>query len=100
MGNPLVDVQRFGQSIWYDNIHRSFIESGELSRLIERDGLLVSVGGLGLLVRPDMAIFMASSDVFRAFEKPHGGRKIRSDYDAGIRTLAGFSWIYFGYSVP
>ena len=40
MGNPLVDVQRFGQSIWYDNIHRSFIESDELGRLIERDGLL------------------------------------------------------------
>lgn len=40
MGNPLVEVQRFGQSIWYDNIHRSFIESGELGRLIQRDGLL------------------------------------------------------------
>lgn len=37
--NPLVELTRLGQSIWYDNIERKLITSGELKRLIEEDGL-------------------------------------------------------------
>ena len=37
--NPLVEVLGLGQSIWYDNIRRSLITSGELERLIDEDGL-------------------------------------------------------------
>lgn len=40
MTNPAVEVQQYGQSIWYDNIRRSLIESGELRRMIEEDGVL------------------------------------------------------------
>jgi len=40
MGNPLIDVQRHGQSIWYDNISRRLLLSGELARMVARDGLL------------------------------------------------------------
>ncbi|MFQ3568474.1 MAG: bifunctional transaldolase/phosoglucose isomerase [Aggregatilineales bacterium] len=39
-GNPPVDVQQYGQSIWYDNIRRSLIHSGELQRMIDEDGVL------------------------------------------------------------
>lgn len=39
-GNPPVDVQRFGQSIWYDNIHRSLLRNGELQELIDHCGVL------------------------------------------------------------
>jgi transaldolase/glucose-6-phosphate isomerase len=35
--NPLHDVLGFGQSIWYDNIRRSLIASGELERMVEED---------------------------------------------------------------
>jgi transaldolase/glucose-6-phosphate isomerase len=37
--NPLVNLQRFGQSVWLDFIRRSLITSGELRRLIDEDGL-------------------------------------------------------------
>jgi transaldolase len=37
--NPLVQLQRYGQSFWYDNIFRGLFKSGELKRLIEEDGL-------------------------------------------------------------
>jgi transaldolase/glucose-6-phosphate isomerase len=37
--NPLNEVLAHGQSIWYDNIRRSLITSGELARMIEEDGL-------------------------------------------------------------
>ncbi len=40
MGNPLLEIQRLGQSIWYDNIRRGLITSGRLQRMIEEDGLL------------------------------------------------------------
>ncbi len=37
--NPLVELARLGQSVWYDNIERKLIQSGELLRLIEEDEL-------------------------------------------------------------
>jgi transaldolase / glucose-6-phosphate isomerase len=39
MKNPLVEVLGFGQSIWYDNIRRSLLTSGELERMVAEDGL-------------------------------------------------------------
>lgn len=39
-GNPPVDVQQFGQSIWLDFIRRSTTRGGELARMIAEDGLL------------------------------------------------------------
>src|SRR5262245_35494441 len=37
--NPLIELTRLGQSIWYDNIERKLVTSGELKRLIDEDGL-------------------------------------------------------------
>ena len=37
--NPLQRLEACGQSPWLDYLKRSFIENGELRRLIERDGL-------------------------------------------------------------
>ena len=37
--NPLVELSKHGQSIWFDYIRRSLITSGELKRLIDEDGL-------------------------------------------------------------
>ena len=39
MTNPLVALQQYGQSPWYDYIRRSLITSGELQHLIDHDGL-------------------------------------------------------------
>jgi len=38
--NPLVELQRYGQSIWYDNIRRALLETGDIKKKIEEDGLL------------------------------------------------------------
>ncbi len=37
--NPLIELQIFGQSVWYDNLSRGLITSGELQKKIEEDGL-------------------------------------------------------------
>ena len=65
--NPLLKLQSFGQSIWLDYIQRRLIDSGELQRLIEEDGLS------GMTSNPDI------------FEKAMEGSH---DYDDAIRALA------------
>jgi transaldolase len=37
--NTLIELTKLGQSIWLDNIERRLITSGELTRLIDEDGL-------------------------------------------------------------
>jgi transaldolase len=64
--NPLIKLGTFGQSIWLDYIRRKMIDSGELKKLVDEDGLK------GVTSNP--AIFdnaIAGSD----------------DYDAAIRKL-------------
>ncbi len=66
MENPLVAVQQLGQSIWYDNIQRSLITSGDLQAMVEHDGLL------GMTSNPAI------------FEKALTGS---SDYDQPMQAL-------------
>ncbi|MBT1070939.1 transaldolase [Pelotalea chapellei] len=37
--NPLLKLTSLGQSIWLDSLSRSMLDSGEISRLIDQDGL-------------------------------------------------------------
>ncbi|MBA1148476.1 transaldolase [Ectothiorhodospiraceae bacterium WFHF3C12] len=37
--SPLHTLAQLGQSVWYDNIHRQLIDSGELARMVREDGL-------------------------------------------------------------
>ncbi len=37
--NPLVELQSFGQSFWYDNIRRKFLLDGTVQNFIDEDGL-------------------------------------------------------------
>jgi hypothetical protein len=39
MSNPLRELTKYGQSVWYDYIRRALIESGDLKKLIDEDGL-------------------------------------------------------------
>ncbi|HYY42943.1 MAG TPA: transaldolase family protein, partial [Pyrinomonadaceae bacterium] len=39
MNNPLVEIMKLGQSIWYDNIRRAMLTSGDLTKKITEDDL-------------------------------------------------------------
>ena len=65
--NPLIKLTTFGQAIWLDYIRRQMIDSGELQRLIDEDGLR------GVTSNPAI------------FEKAIAGSR---DYDDDIRFLA------------
>ncbi|MCS6843819.1 MAG: transaldolase [Caldilineales bacterium] len=65
--NPLLELQKYGQSIWYDNIERRLLTGGGLARMIAEDGVT------GLTSNPTI------------FEKAIGGSR---DYDEAIAALA------------
>jgi len=64
--NPLRRLEEFGQSVWYDNIQRGMLKSGELARMIREDGLR------GVTSNPTI------------FEKAIGGS---ADYDEALGRL-------------
>jgi len=66
--NPLRQLNASGQSVWYDNIQRAMLASGELRRLVEDDDLR------GVTSNPSI------------FEKAIAGSH---DYDTAIRQLLG-----------
>lgn len=66
MGNPLVDLQQQGQSVWLDYIRRKALLSGDVKQLIENDGLR------GMTANP--AIFQAAIAA-------------GDDYDGTIETM-------------
>ncbi|MGI9107507.1 MAG: bifunctional transaldolase/phosoglucose isomerase [Pyrinomonadaceae bacterium] len=66
MSNPLVEIMKTGQSIWYDNIRRAMLVSGDLAKKIEEDDLR------GVTSNPTI------------FEKAITGS---NDYDEQMRTL-------------
>jgi transaldolase/glucose-6-phosphate isomerase len=67
MSNPLKDLAKTGQSIWFDQMERRLVSSGDLQRMIDDDDLR------GLTSNPTI------------FEKAIGGS---DDYDAQLRGLA------------
>ena len=66
MANILLDTQKLGQSIWYDNISRSMFSSGSLKKMIDE-------GLAGMTSNPAI------------FEKAIAGS---GDYDSQIKELA------------
>ncbi|MDQ3584199.1 MAG: bifunctional transaldolase/phosoglucose isomerase [Acidobacteriota bacterium] len=66
MSNPLVEIMKLGQSIWYDNIRRAMLTSGDLAKKIEEDDLR------GVTSNPTI------------FEKAITGS---NDYDEQLRAL-------------
>ena len=66
MKNTVQQAQQIGQSMWYDNIRRGLLTSGEMQRLID-------LGITGLTSNPTI------------FEKAIAGS---TDYDEAMRALA------------
>ncbi|MDX2032317.1 MAG: transaldolase [Blastocatellia bacterium] len=66
--NPLVELQKLGQSIWYDNIRRALIDNGDIAGKISGDDLR------GITSNPTI------------FEKAIAGS---TDYNEAIRKLIG-----------
>jgi transaldolase len=89
MTNPLIQLQKEGQSVWYDNIDRSQLVSGEFKRMINEDGIL------GVTANP--TIFEKSISTGHAYDDQitqliKDGKSTNEIYEAvviqDIRTVA------------
>ncbi len=67
MGNPLAELAKTGQSVWFDQMERKLVTTGKLQKMIDEDDLR------GLTSNPTI------------FEKAIGGS---DDYDGQLRMLA------------
>jgi transaldolase len=74
MANPLRELERYGQSIWYDSLRRGLIQSGELERYVREDGLK------GLTTNP--AIYEKAIGSTRDYDAELAGLLVRGDLDA------------------
>ncbi len=39
MANPLLELKKLGQSVWYDNLNRELLATGRLQRMVDEDGV-------------------------------------------------------------
>ena len=39
MTNPLLELKKYGQSVWYDDLNRKLIVTGALQRMVDEDGV-------------------------------------------------------------
>ncbi|MGH2480353.1 MAG: transaldolase family protein, partial [Ktedonobacteraceae bacterium] len=89
MDNPLVQLKTQGQSVWYDNINRAQLVSGEFKRMIDEDGVV------GVTANP--TIFEKSISSCHAYDEQmtqliSEGKSTNEIYEAlviqDIRTVA------------
>jgi transaldolase len=89
MANPLLELQQYGQSVWYDNIDRAQLDSGQFKQMLTEDGLV------GVTSNP--TIFGKSISSGHAYDKQISeliseGKDISDIYEAvviqDIRTVA------------
>src|SRR5262249_47628446 len=64
-GNPLLELQRLGQSPWHDNIHRGLLEDGSLARMV-RDGDITGLTSNPTIFEQAMAAGSAYDDSLTA----------------------------------
>ena len=91
MTNPLLQLKSHGQSVWYDNIDRSQLVSGQFKRLLDEDGVV------GVTANP--TIFEKSISAGHAYDEQMNqlikeGKNTNDIYEAmvihDIRTVADF----------
>jgi transaldolase len=89
MTNPLLQLQKEGQSVWYDNIDRSQLQSGQFQRMLAEDGVV------GVTANP--TIFEKSISAGHAYDEQMSqliseGKNTSDIYEAvvirDIRTVA------------
>ncbi len=89
MTNPLKQLKTLGQSVWYDNIDRSQLNSGQFKRMLDEDGIV------GVTANP--TIFEKSISAGHAYDEQitqliSEGKNTNDIYEAvviqDIRTVA------------
>jgi len=79
MANPLLELKKLGQSIWYDNLNRELVVSGRLQRMVDEDGISGGTSNPSIFEKA-----IATSDAYDTHIRELNGRgaDIPATYDA------------------
>jgi transaldolase len=76
MANPLLELTKHGQSVWYDNLNRELLVTGRLQEMVNKDGVSGGTSNPSIFQKA-----LAASDVYDG----HLGDLVRQGLDiAGI----------------
>src|SRR5215469_10648382 len=81
MANPLLELKALGQSVWYDNVDRAQLISGQFKRMLDEDGIV------GVTANP--TIFEKSISSGHAYDEQisqliNGGKGTSDIYEATV----------------
>ena len=76
MSNPLRELNKLGQSVWYDNLNRELLVSGKLQKMVDEDGVSGGTSNPSIFEKA-----IAASDVYDAHIRELAAR------DAGIPEM-------------
>jgi transaldolase len=79
MTNPLQELAKYGQSVWYDNLNRELIRSGELQRLVTEDNVTGGTSNPSIFEKAVGAGDAYDEDIARLVDQ---GRSLAEIYDA------------------
>ncbi len=76
--NPLLELSKYGQSVWYDNLNRALLTSGELERMVDEDGVTGGTSNPSIFEKAVAAGDYYDSDLQRLVCE---GRNVSEIYD-------------------
>ena len=79
MTNPLQELAKYGQSVWYDNLNRELIRSGELQRMVAEDNVTGGTSNPSIFEKAVSAGDAYDEDIARLVAE---GRNQAEVYDA------------------
>lgn len=79
MTNPLQELAKYGQSVWYDNLNRELIRSGELQRLVAEDNVTGGTSNPSIFEKAVGAGDAYDDDIRRLVDE---GRSLTEIFDA------------------
>lgn len=79
MTNPLQELAKYGQSVWYDNLNRELIRSGELRRMVAEDNVTGGTSNPSIFEKAVGAGDAYDEDISRMTDE---GRSLTEIYDA------------------
>ena len=79
MTNPLRELRKHGQSVWYDNLNRALLATGQLQRMVDEDGVSGGTSNPSIFEKA-----MSGGDYYDAdlSRLAHQGKDISEIFDA------------------
>jgi transaldolase len=91
--NPLQELAEYGQSVWYDNLNRELIRSGDLQRMVDNDNVTGGTSNPSIFEKAVGAGDTYDADIRRLVDE---GRSMPEIYDALTITDIRLSCDTFG----